>query len=292
MNKKNNNKTRIFIDNGIPEESLTKQMDTSELDFGYSYRFMIKDLIRRSDIIIARGIKQEECRMRFDAGTGLPYNIMPKEMHCSYIPLLGGRMLKGLVYISKEGGSYLIASILEYRKDKKGLQMVSPAGASEQRFRLSVSDNIDVSEFQDADIPLNPAVEEAFASDSIWAAFHCNTKIGRAVYIHDYIGRRYKNNMRDIPQVASALYRAAGIPCIIVKGFCLKNGISLKIKPGERFKPNCEWNMIWLEGAWRFVDIARDITISHGEYPAYNDFLASPEWFGQNHVSIEAYQAV
>ena len=284
----------IYETAGIPECIETPAMEVSELLYEHSLALDIGSLVQGRQHIKARyGCEGQE--FGFDVINGQPYGKIPGKVFCSYIPMIGrgaNNILGGLIYLSRRGGAYLIAEMMKYRIKNNMIVFLSPAGGSEKKFRDGLGKEL---------VPLIPDFEEgssesmiidALRSDEGWAATHSGSTVEKVRYLHDYIGRRFRNDLGEIPEAAMTLYRAVGIPCLIIDGYCRKNGSPVEIIPGQQIKPNCQWNMIWVNGSWRFMDIARDITISHNRQPAYNDFLASPEWFGQNHVSISAMQYI
>lgn len=280
----------IYKTAGIPECIETQVMEISELSYEHRLELDIVSLAQGRQQIEARYGRDRQ-KFGFDAINGQPYGKIPRNMFCSYIPMRGTKgILGGLIYLSRKGGGYLVAEMIRYGIKNNRIVFSSPAGGSEKKFRDGLGKELVPSEPDLEEGSVESMIMDALSSDEGWAATHCSSTVEKVRYLHDYIGRRFKNNLGGIPEAAMTLYRAAGIPCLIINGYCRKNGSPVDIIPGKQIKPNCQWNMIWIDGSWRFMDIARDVTISHNRQPAYNDFLASPEWFGQNHVSISAMQ--
>ena len=271
----------IYIGGGIPALSVGSSVNVSELPYRYSVGLDLGRLMNGQEIISVRYGEKGE-KIGFHIKSGSKRGKINNSVYCAYVPTsIKEKFMGGLLLISRKAGSYLVIEMLEYDRIEGQLMFLSPAGASEKQFRDDLPRPEEIKDDLNVD---SEGMPERYES----ALMNCLDDVSRAIKIHDMIGHEYKGRLKAIPEAAWHLYNLAGIPCLIIKGFCIKSGSPVRIEQGEKMMPNCEWNMIYVNGEWRFLDIARDINIGHGDNPAVNDFLSSPEWFGMNHISIEA----
>lgn len=275
------------------KSSATKKIEVAEEDSTHRVTFAIGKN-DKDRVVLDSEYGADHTKSSFDIMTGRPYRLGVRRVYYSYMPLSTGEgLIGGLMYIGRRTGpSYILAENIRYTYKEGEVYIYSPAGSSEKRFREKADWLLSPTEFMDTEnlIPADLKARAMLDKEADWINRTMNTLVGKAEYIHDWIAEKYGYNKKGIPEAARYLFRRANIPCIIVQGFCEKAFNPENITAGKKYNPNCEWNMVYLDGSWRFLDIARDVSISHGDRPAYNDFLASPEWFGMSHVSIRAVE--
>lgn len=290
--EKKNKDEKVLLEQLLAvRNSEVKKMEVTEQESTHRITFDIEKN-EKDRLVLGSEYGKDHSKSIFDIATGQPYRTGVRRVYYSYMPLSTGRgLIGGLMYIGRRGcPSYILAENLIYTQRDGEVYMYSPAGESEKKFREKADWLLSPGEFLETGnlIPADLKAREMLDREADWINRTIEDGLARVEYIHDWIAEKYGYNKKGIPEAARYLFRSVGIPGLIVQGFCEKAFNPETITAGRKYCPNCEWNMIYLNGSWRFIDIARDVSISHGDKPAYNDFLASPEWFGMSHVSIRA----
>ncbi len=148
-----------------------------------------------------------------------------------------------------------------------------------------------------------------------------NTDLAKAIAIHDYlcknwssygsdsqsgsidagdVGKVYTNhagNYRGLSGLYQVMLRSLGIPCIMVNGKAVSSGVEADMEAIT--KANHSWNLVYLDNAWRIVDLTwDDQNIQYapddeenenlqGNLGNYSYFGIDPVEFSLTHSSME-----
>lgn len=269
---------------------LTREMCVSEEESTHRINFEL-GVDKNGHNVLNSEYGTEHALSQFNLDTGQPYKTGSRRVYYSYMPISTSQGLKGgIVYIGRRKGPYILAETLNYRKSGDTLYMYSPAGKNEEDFREQADEKLDPEDFLDTEskAPDNEKERDLLEREAEYIESNIEFELARTEYMHEWIAKRYSSLKKDIPHTACFMFRLIKIPCIVIQGFCEKAFNPARIEEDRIYNPNCEWNMIYIDGKWRFLDITRDLSLGHGDLPAYNDFLASPDWFGMSHISIAA----
>lgn len=271
----------------IPKGKITDRLQISEELFSDTVEIRTGKHNRGQSLDIIYG--PEKTIASFDISNGQRLKMGDSRLQYSYIPIiLSGCLTGGLIYICRKNGGCLLTQMLMFDRNDEDYVLVSPSGESEACFRNRVQERITPEEALDTEgVSIDAILKERLLMEADCINDGISDPLVKACIAHRYISDACRGRAEEIPEIVTFLFRALGIPCLTVSGFSSFMAAGGRdLKPGEDYKPNNRWNMVFINGKWRFLDTALDMRLSRDRAPAVNGFLASPEWFGITHFSM------
>ena len=215
-------------------------------------------------------------------------------------------------------------------KKKKRVWIESPAGSWEKSFRAGLTADHDPGNYvtMPAYFAQMPSID-AVSSKAVRLCRNMESDEEKVRKIHDWIAKSiaydkesyYSRNSAGLhdasnpvwayqnkratcsgyARLAKVMLSAVGVPCLIVygKGNREEGAGVVAGRDYDLGNADHEWNMVYLNGNWRILDITwnssnnyygsyarEDRKNTMGQIPDYNYYGIPPELFGMNHCSV------